>query len=204
MGSTNLDDSHRLVARLRGGYRPTDEEVAFWNVAETIDTLRSQVTEADLAWITPPISEDDGPRAEFYLALLKPLATNTGIRALLTQRFETASPYLKMQLLWRLLDDPDLPRATHRTLFDFVTSEWDTFQGCVSYLGTPSEVIQAALRRLAECPETKRWIYLCCMPQYATDQRAVKGLLKVASGSADAFTADVSRVLLERFFSDGR
>lgn len=204
MGSTSLDDGQVLVARLRGGYRPTDEEVAVWNVAGTIDTLRNQITEADLAWISPLIRDDEGPRAAFYLALLKPLATNAGIRALLTQRFETASPYLKTQLLWRLLDDPDLPHAMHRTLFDFVTSEWDTFQGCVSYLGPPSEAIHAALRRLADCPDTKRWIYLCCLPQYAADQSAVKGLLNIASGSADTFTAEVSRVLLERFFREGR
>ncbi len=79
-----------------------------------------------------------GRAQRFTWPWLKPLATNTGVRALLTEKFETASPHLKTQLLWRLLNDPDLPHATHRNLFDFVTSEWDTFT---------AEVARALLER---------------------------------------------------------
>jgi len=192
---------NELVSRLRSGYRPTDSEISDWNVAQNIDGLRRQVMESDLAWIMPAIAEDDGPRAAFYLALLQPLAAKAEVRDLLTRRFETASPYLKSQLIWRLLDDADLPAAVHETLFQFVMSDWQSFQGSsVAFLGSPSEILAAALGRLADCLASKRWIYLCCLPQYAADQRAVKGLLIVASGSADALMARVARALLDRFF----
>jgi len=188
--------------RLRSGYRPTEAEALAWNVAENIHLLRSEITAADLKWIMPEITADDGPRAAFYLAMLQPLAARAEVSEFLAQRFETASPYLKAQLLWRLLDDAALPPAVHEMLFTFVMSDFGPFQdACVAYLGSPSEILAATLRRLAECPATKRWIYFCCLPQYAADQLAVKGLLTVAAGSADAFTARVARTLLDRFFT---
>ena len=189
------------VSRLRGGYRPTEAELSAWNVASVMDGLRHEISESDLPWIMPAIAEDDGSRAAFHLALLQPLATRPDVRDVLVRRFGTASPYLKSQLLWRLLDDADLSGAIHEDLFQFVLSDWESFQSSsVSFLGSPSEILAAALGRLAECIPSKRWIYLCCLPQYAADQRPVKGLLSVASGSADAFTSRVAVALLARFF----
>lgn len=46
--------------------------------------------------------------------------------------------------------------------------------------------------------------FIFAVPQYAAYQQAVKGLLVVASDSADAFTAEVARALLERFFRSER
>jgi hypothetical protein len=159
-----VDDNtiSRQMSRLRSGYYPTEAEALAWNTAENTHLLRSEITEADLEWIVPRIQEDEGPRASFYSALLQPLATNPEVRKFLSQRFETASPYLKAQLLWRLLDDAALPNATHIKLFEFVISDWELFQSsCVAYLGNPSVIVQAALGRLAECPASRRWIYLC-------------------------------------------
>jgi hypothetical protein len=192
-----------MVERLRGGYRPSEDEASDWNVAVTMHGLRHQVGEPDLRWILPLVAEEDGPRAAFYLALLQPFSTRDDVRQLLSQRFETTSPYLKSQLLWRLLDDPDLPHATQARLFEFVMSDFAFFQkACVEYLGTPAAILPAALGRIADCPPTKRWIYLCCLPQYAEDQHAVAGLLTIAAGSADGFTALVARTLIGRFFRE--
>ena len=198
---TDANGVNERFTLLREGYVPTEAEASAWNVAGTIDAMRHLVTEPDAAWLLPAVAGNDGPRAALYLALLQPLATKPEVRDLLTRRFETASPYLKSQLFWRLLDDKDLPVAVHETLFRFVLSDWREFQeASVSFLGSPSGIINGALGRLAECIPSKRWAYLCCLPGYATDQRAVKGLLTVAAGSADAFTATVARSLLERFF----
>lgn len=192
-----------LVSRLRSGYRPTEAEAITWNVAENIRVLRSEITEADLGWIIPPIREEEGPRASFYSALLQPFSTNAEVRNFLAHRFETASPHLKAQLLWRLLDDAALPSSTHSRLFQFVISDWDLFQNsCVSFLGGPSQILHATLGRLADCPPSKQWIYLCCLPRYASDQHAVKGLLAVSANSKEAFTAHVARMLMDLFFSE--
>jgi hypothetical protein len=193
------------MKKLRGGYRPNEAEALAWNVAENVYLLRRDITASDLKWIKPPIEEDEGPCASFFTALLQPLATNENVRDFLVRRFKTAGPYLKVQLLWRLLDDAALPAATHESLFSFVLSDWDFFQSsCVSYLGSPSQIIEAALRRIADCPVGNRWIYLCCLPKYAADQHAVKGILAIATNSAETFTAHVARTLMERFFNGGR
>jgi len=51
---------------------------------------------------------------------------------------------------------------------------------------------------------SKRWIYFCCLPKYAADQHAVKGLLTIAMNSTEAFTGRVARTLMERFFNEER
>ena len=204
-GKMDNNTTNDQMNRLRSGYRPTEAEALAWNVAENIHRLRSGITAADLRWIFPPIEEDEGPCASFFTALLQPLTTEAEVRSFLARRFETAGPYLKAQLLWRLLDDAALPAATHESLFSFVLSDWDFFQNsCVSYLGSASEIIEAALGRIADCPVGKRGIYLCCLPKYADDQRAVKGILTIAVSSTDAFTGKVARTLMERFFNEKR
>jgi hypothetical protein len=200
----SMDEGRALVARLRGGYEPTDAELSAWTVADTIDILRGDITEADLTWIAARIADERGARGAFFLALSKPLATKPEIKSLLASRFETADARLRTELLWRLLDDPGLPDETHRRLFEFVTSEWDAFKVSLPYLGAPSQILEAALRRIAECPRGKRWIYLCCLPEYAADQQAVTGLLALACTSDDGFLAHVARVLMERFYGSGR
>jgi len=100
--------------RLRSGYRPTDAEVTAWNVAQNIDGLRRQITDTDLSWIMPAIAADEGASAAFHLALLQPLAAKPEVSKFLAQRFETAGPYLKSQLLWRLLDDNSAPGCRPR------------------------------------------------------------------------------------------
>ena len=192
-----------VLDRLRGGYRPTEAEAGQWNMASTVDRLRRQLGEPDLKWILPVIAETDGTTAAFYLALLQPFATKGDVRNLLARRFETAGPYLKSQLLWRLLDDPDLPAAMHETLFRFVMADFNGFQSAtVGYFGSPAGILPAALRRMADGPPSKRWIYLCCLPQYADDQYAVKGLLAIGADSAERFTAQVARTLMEQFFCE--
>lgn len=202
MGDENTMNG--LISRLRSGYRPTETEAIAWNVADTVHVLRSEITEADLRWIIPPPSRMRRVRSlRFMPRFLQPFATNPEVRHFLAQRFETAGPYLKAQLLWRLLDDAALPSAVQNKLFEFVISDWSFFQNaCVAYLGSPSEILQAALGRLADCPTTKRWIYLCCLPQYADDQHAVKGVLTIAVNSTETFTAHVAHTLMDRFFTE--
>ena len=192
-----------VLNRLRSGYRPTEAEAGGWNTASTLDGLRRELGEPDLNWILPMVTETDGAMAAFYLALLQPFATKESVRSILAHRFETAGPYLKSQLLWRLLDDPDLPVAMHENLFRFVMADFMSFQNAsAAYLGNPADILPAALGRIADGPPSKRWIYLCLLPQYAENQHAVKGLLAVAADSADTFTAQVARTLMEQVFPE--
>jgi hypothetical protein len=192
-----------ILERLRSGFQPTEAEADKWNVAATVHAFRGQIAELDLRWILPLAAETDGPRAAFYLSLLQPFSTREEVCTVLRKRFESASPYLKSQLLWRLLDDRELPPETHSSIFDFVMSDFDSFQqSCVSYLGGPAEILPAALRRMADCPPSKRWIYLCCLPQYAQDQHAVHGVLTIAGTSSDTFMAKVAHRLVAQFFGE--
>jgi hypothetical protein len=200
---TEGTSADNLMNRLRSGYLPTEAEATAWNVEQTVHGLRGQITQSDLSWIMPSIAKGDDSRTAFYLALLQPLGAEPEVRAFLTERFESASPYLKAQLLWRLLDDAALSEAAHAMLFAFVMSNWELFQAsCVAYLGDGRQILQAVLRRFGECPASKRWVYLCCLPGYADDQQAVKGLLTITAASADAFMAKVADSLLERFFAE--
>jgi hypothetical protein len=62
------------------------------------------------------------------------------------------------------------------------------------------------LRRLGDpsFPESKKWAYLCRVPQVAEDQEAAKSLVTMGLLMQDEFTRHVAGVLLDRFFSSGQ
>jgi hypothetical protein len=106
--------------------------------------------------------------------------------------------------MWRILDDPQLPDEWHRTIFDFVIAEWETFSGVVRmFLGGPKSIIPNVLRRLGDAsyPESKKWINFCRLPEIAEDQEAAKALVSLGRLMPDPFCREVAEVLLQRFFA---
>ncbi len=113
---------------------------------------------------------------------------------------------MRAHLMWRILDYPSLPSEWHRKIFDFIieTEEnWKEFKEVsAKFLGTPQTIVISVLKRLAEptFPESKKWAYLCSVPEVAEDQAAAKALVSLGCYMSDPFTQEVAEVLLRRFF----
>lgn len=113
-----------------------------------------------------------------------------------------ASPYVRSHLLWRLLDDEELPSAWHSQLFEFVLQNWHTFRGSVvQFLGPDDEhVVIRALERYGDpsFPRSKKWAYLCSVACASNYPDAIRALLSIGLESNEPFTRQVAQTLVGR------
>jgi hypothetical protein len=192
-----------VVSYLRAGHLPWDQEADYLNRVPIIDFLRIKIVKADLTWLLRVIETRTGELAAFCLSLLQKFAKERSIQQILREKWEGADAFLKAHLMWRLLDDPDLPSEWHKRLFDFVLEEWKTFQDVsLKFLGSPQTVVSQVLRRIGDAgfPDSKKWAYLCRVPEVAEDREAAKALLTLGASMSDPFCREVAGVLLQRFF----
>jgi len=198
-----------VAAWLREGHQPSEQEANSLNRLPLVDLLRDRVAEDDLgdglSWLLAVVNEQSGELAALALSLLRRCSTRADIRDLLHGRWADAAPFLRAHLLWRILDDPDLPTSWHEELFEFVMSDegWPVFREVsLRFLGTPQTVVLQALKRIADpsFPDTKKWAYLCRVPEVAEDREAAKALVTLGLSMEDPFARKVATRLLARFF----
>jgi hypothetical protein len=193
-----------IVSYLRASHRPSDEDADSLNQIPIIDVLRSRVAEADLSWLLSAIESETGPIAALYLSLLKQFDTRSDVKDALKHRWETADAYLRAHLMWRILDDPDLPEEWHQRIFEFVMAEWSVFSSVVrKFMGSPKTVIPNVLRRMADpsYPDTKKWVNFCRLPEIADDQESAKAIVQLGCMMPAPFTREVAGALMGRFYS---
>lgn len=196
--------STALANHMRAGHLPWEQEADYLNRLPLIDFLRIQITESDLPWILRVIDTQSGEVWGLCLSLLRRFSSRGDIQEMLRSKWSEADSFNRAHLMWRLLDDPDLPSDWHERLFDFVLKEWSMFkQVSTKFLGTPDTIISQALLRMGDSsfPDSMKWAYLCRVPEVAKDQMAAKSLITLGASMPDPFCRRVATVLLERFFS---
>ena len=196
--------SSAVVSHMRSGHLPWEQEADYLNRLPLIDFLRMRITEDDLPWILKVIDTNTGEVGALCLSLLRRFSSRTDIQETLRERWNDADTFFKAHLMWRLLDDPNLPSDWHERLFDFVLNEWPTFKEVsLKFLGTPETVVLQALLRMGDSsfPDSMKWAYLCRVPEVAKDQVAAKSLVTLGASMPDPFCKKVADVLLQRFFS---
>lgn len=194
-----LDDdalADRFLEEGRSGRRFTVEDADTYNTSQVMRAIRPRIIEADLDWILPQLAEVSDARAGLYIGILSKWVTTNSVRKFLQAHWRSATPYVRTQLLWRILDDPDLSSEWHRTLFDFILAEWDEFQNASrKFLGPAHELILSrALERYADeaWPMAKKWAYLCSAMGATDYPGALKLVLKLGETSGDEFQAEVA------------
>jgi hypothetical protein len=183
--------------------RPFEAESGWLNRMPVIDAIRQYVRPDDLTWLLPSIDVESRQTRAFLLSLLQPHSNRPDVRDRLQAywRDPGADAYTRAHLMWRILDDPDLPREWHERLCAFVFAEWKTFaEVCGSFTNDESMVVHS-LKRMNDTrmPATKHWVYLClasCAPE--TEQIAARTLIGMKSSDAEAFVKTVASRLLTR------
>jgi hypothetical protein len=201
-----MDLEPEIVARFletgRRGETHTVDDANKYNTSEFMLAIRPHVQEADLGWIFTRISEFSDVRTGLYIGIMSKLVTTDAARTFLKSHWKVASPYVKTQLLWRMLDDPDLSPEWHRTLFEFILDDWEVFQEASrKYLGPAHELILSrALERYADeaMPVAKKWAYLCSALGATDYPGALKLVLRLGETSGDKFQAEVSSRLRQK------
>jgi hypothetical protein len=197
-----IDSPEDFLGRGRSGYKFGLDEADQYNSTPFMLAVRPRVQESDLGWIFARLAEVSDARAGLYVGLLSKWVTTERVRTFLKSHWEIASPYVRSQLLWRMLDDPELSPEWHTTLFEFVLAEWEEFQTASrKFLGTAHElVLSRALERYADSawPASKKWAYLCSALGASDYPGALKLVLRLGELSGDQFQAEVAARLHQK------
>ena len=134
-------------------------------------------------------------------ALLQPLVHLDEVKSFIRNQWNEANNYdLKRQLLWRLLDIPDLPVSIHKNIYEFIKENWDKFIADSNKWNKVPMIKYVEDRLHSEShAESKKWIYLC-LATSIEDKTVLKSQLDKYKNSNNSIIADVVRDLLNDFF----
>jgi hypothetical protein len=188
-----------ILAHMRSGARPTEEEARLLNQFNLINILRGCVVEDDISWLLDVVNNQSGWVATLCLGLLRKHVQRQDIQTQLRSRWESADQFFRNKLMWRLLDDPQLPAEWQRRIFQFVLDDWQNFRNYLLFFhGAPDKVVPEVLRRIGDSafPASKKWIYLCTAAAASDDPIAAKALVGFGRSLPDPFAQEVTEYLL--------
>lgn len=193
-------DAASIVEALRNGERPTEREAAAMKRRPLIDELRNCVVAEDVPRFLSIVDVEQGYVAALHLSVLRHHAGRPEVQESLRRRWESADAFLRASLVWRLLDDPDLPREWHRKMFDFILQEPKTFDKVsLEFIGGQGKLFSYCLQRLGDSsfPESKKWIYLCNAAA-AEEPGLARALVALGRYLPDPFAREVAEQLLQK------
>lgn len=195
-----------IIAYMRAGHRPPEDVADYINRFSLIDEYRARVTAEDVPWLIEVVKNDSGMVGAFYLSLLRRYDQQEDVKAFLRDRWSNAEAFFQAQLLWRILDDSNLPLEWHSRIFNFVLAEWEVFRDSqVRFLGHQNVLVNG-LRRVSDptFPASKKWAYLCAIAAAAENQDAARQLIQIFHEQpwvvGDEFTRQVVEKLMTRRF----
>lgn len=198
-----------IVAHLDTGAFPDEGDAARLLYAAEVKIMRELVAKRPtLVERVLQIAESEtGARPAFALALIRHACSEPATAARLRRLFDeraTTDPRLACHLVWRVLDDPDLPEDWHKRLIDYLMSNWDAWKRHLAEFREPGPdgMIAVIRGRLDDptYPSSKKWIYLLCLPDgLASDGQEAERMIRKAAGSGEENIRFVAEVLLRRF-----
>ncbi len=196
-----------VMAYLRSGHQPDESDSALLNMLGIIDLLREKASRDDVdSWVMDGVRGAKVEYAGLCLSLMKKYDTEPAVADGLREMWKTAPPMIQSHLIWRIMDDPALPREWHETIFAFILKNQVAFHaGSLKFLGDANTVVENAKRRYLDprFPESKKWSYLCRVAGVATDTEEAQAFIAMGLKSEDEFTRQVAQVLLDTFYTRG-
>ncbi|MET0274033.1 MAG: hypothetical protein ABW360_13690 [Phenylobacterium sp.] len=193
-----------LVDAMRSGRLPDAADAELINGFPLIDPMRDEIVPTDLPWLLDALRPDGDQQTALLVSLLRAHGESALIQERLRNLWGSATPYMRTQLFWRILDDPALPDVWHEQLLEFVLSAWDTFQGSgAKFMGPDSQmVLIRALERIGDptFPPSKKWAYACSGAGASDCPAALRGFLVLCAGSDDPRMKRTGDLLLRKLF----
>lgn len=190
--------SEKAVEDLR--HSKLSEDVAdVLNFSNWLAYLRKFIKSDDKNWLIE-LAKTDSHTAELCINLMMPVKNDEDVKKYLFNRWTDASKNIKMQLVWRLTDYPDLSDDTHKDIYKFVCTNWDDW--CVytvKRFGFADKAIEICKRRLGNrsyMPETKEWLYLC-LAAGSNNKSEAKKIIEPYVTSQSGINAMVAKDLLK-------
>lgn len=180
------------------------------NKMDLVEKIRSMIDSNDFQILKKLIDMPDFNLVRLGIILLQPLqGKNSQIQQLLLDKWNStawASPQaefnVKLELMFRLLDDPNLELKVQESIYDYVLrnhKEWLTaaleyfpFEGDYDKL---KELIENKLKD-QRFPPTKSWLYLLILNAHP-DKSKIKGILSKYATSMHPMVKRVADDLLK-------
>jgi len=197
-------DYNSVVDRIRSGTATKEE----YNMVHTIPHTRfiaAQIGKADADWLAAACLSDDAVRRMAAWRLTRKIPHLPQIREAVRKCWNQNLDEMERNvILWRLLDDPELPDDFHRAIWDWTEEHPNSFvDWLVEYMKPRTEEgfflmddMEESLDK-PENPRSKHWIYVTSSCLYARANPAETAYLKKAS----AFL-ELSRKQLKGTFLD--
>jgi len=131
-----------------------------------IDLLRDQIVEEDIDHLKIYMMSKDNALIQFAIALFQNIKDSPQIKKELHLLWKNSITFdEKMNVMFRLLDYPDLSKEIHISIYDFTTQNWDRWiKECVKWQAADdiNNVLDAMKTRLKDkrFPLNKAWVYL--------------------------------------------
>ena len=162
-----------------------------------IEYLREVVLPEDSDDIIDLCKSKNDTVLSLAFGLLHPLAKTKKVKEFIKNLWEELTDYsVRMKLLWRLLDNPDLDIEIHRSLYSFVRENHDRFMKDTAKW-VKGDVMTYVKNRLEDnrFPESKAWIYLLVA---SSTEENIDSLLKQYENSDASIVAEVVKDLREK------
>jgi hypothetical protein len=198
--STFLADA--VIDRLRARVLPSEDEAPLIDQLPLIGALRDRVTADDVPVFLRAVNEASSAAAGLCASLLRRHMRAPAVRRAFEERWHTADPYLKNRLMWRLLDLPDLPGDWHERFFQFVFEEWSVFSAFNrTFYGPEAAASRRLFARVLDptFPDSKKWIYFCCVPSVTSDPDVVAGFMSLGKLMTDPMIVRACDAVRDRY-----
>ena len=165
------------------------------------DSLRSAVQAVDIPILMKMAKSDQLVVGNLAISLLQKFHYQEDVKQFFLEEWDLSeSVERRMQLMWRILDDPKLILAMHEKIYSFVNDNWIQFTADIKLYGGSDKILEFCRTRLLDSkfPKSKAWAYICLA--FASSER--DSALQLASehaSSDDVFVSKVSNDLLKRF-----
>lgn len=174
-----------------GGYVLDEAEARALDRLPIIDHLRRKVVKNDADWLLSQVESGSDAVAGLACSLLKNHIAEPKVKRQFESRWASGSPYLKMRLMWRIVESRDLEPRWPAIFLEFILGDKGLFENFNrDFYGGGEEGLQRLLRRIDDpaFPPQKKWMYWLCVPSVAPNAEAAKTLLWKGIDSRDEFT----------------
>jgi hypothetical protein len=185
----------------RSGRVPEDAEAHVLDRLPIIDVLREKVSKDDIVCLLSQVKSRSEAGAGLACSLLRNYIDDPVVREHLESRWDSASPYLKMRLMWRIVEAQELDPKWLDVFLEFILTNRAIFESFNrEFYGASEEGLQRLLGRIEaqSFRPQKLWMYWLCVPSIVPNGEAAEALMRKGIDSGDEFTQNAIRQYLEK------
>lgn len=168
-----------------------------------IDYLRREVEEKDIDYLMKYLQSEDNILVQFALALFQKNKDIPEVKEKLFLLWAESKTFdEKMNVMFRILDYPNVSIEIHTSIFDFIINNWDRWiSECIIWQAEndKNKILDSIKIRLKDnrFPASKSWVYLL-MATASPDKNELRNLINEYVGTNIPNIDKIKKLIDER------